>query len=515
MAGEQPSVVRTFLIADVRGYTAFTQQLGDEAAARLAGRFAEIIRDVIGAHAGELLELRGDEALCVFESPRGALRAAVDLQQRFAEEMRADPSLPLQVGIGIDAGEAVRVERGYRGGALNLAARMCSRAGPGEVLMSEGFVHLAGRVEGVEYEDRGRTQFKGMAQPVRMLQARFDLELPEAIAPEELGARRRRRRRRIATVTSVAILLTATAVAIVLTRRNEETARSALRIRPNTVVRIDPQTERVIAVIPVGRRPGALVAVGKEIWILNEDEETVSIVDPTTNKVKEKFGGGPFRFSMDYGFGSVWVTGEDRTLYRINPSTHLPTARIQLPSDADLLAIGEESIWTLNVDESVSEIDPGTDKVVQTIQLPRPVPGRNGIGVGQGAVWVSNYNDGTVLKVDPSTADVTPIDVGANPAYIAIGFQSLWVANPSNGTVARIAPATGEVHLIRVGSNSGLLYSDVSIGPDSVWAGVPRGPGIARINPITEKVEMIHLPYVPAEILATRRDVWVTIAPSV
>src|SRR5205085_7136328 len=65
-----PSAVRTFLIADVRGYTRFTQQHGDEAAARLATRFAALAREVVGAWGGQVLELRGDEALAVFISAR-------------------------------------------------------------------------------------------------------------------------------------------------------------------------------------------------------------------------------------------------------------------------------------------------------------------------------------------------------------------------------------------------------------------------------------------------------------
>ena len=130
--------IRTFLIADVRGYTRYTQEHGDEAAARLAARFADIVTEIVTRRDGRVVELRGDEALCVFGSPRGALRAAVDLQRRCADELRADPSVPLRLGVGIDAGEAVAVAGGYRGGALNLAARLCSIAGPGEVLVSEG-----------------------------------------------------------------------------------------------------------------------------------------------------------------------------------------------------------------------------------------------------------------------------------------------------------------------------------------------------------------------------------------
>jgi class 3 adenylate cyclase len=74
--------LRTFLIADVRGYTRFTREQGDEAASELAAWFAEIVRGAVPAFGGELLELRGDEALCVFGSARQALRAAVELQRR-------------------------------------------------------------------------------------------------------------------------------------------------------------------------------------------------------------------------------------------------------------------------------------------------------------------------------------------------------------------------------------------------------------------------------------------------
>src|SRR5919205_4281427 len=126
------SEVRTFLIADVRGYTRFTMHRGDEAAARLAIRFAELTEEVVAAFGGEVIEVRGDEALSVFSSTRRALQAAVELQRRFGAE--SSDSLPLKVGIGLDAGEAVPVKGGYRGGGLNLAARLCSIAEPGEVL---------------------------------------------------------------------------------------------------------------------------------------------------------------------------------------------------------------------------------------------------------------------------------------------------------------------------------------------------------------------------------------------
>jgi WD40 repeat protein/class 3 adenylate cyclase len=166
--------VRTFLIADVRGYTRFTRDRGDEAAARLAAAFAEIAREGVESRDGEVIELRGDEALAVFRSARQALRAAVELQVVFRDESDLDPSLPLAVGIGLDAGEAVPVEGGYRGAALNLAARLCASAGPGEALVSQGVVHLASTVEGVRLEERVPLDLKGLDTPVPVWQATHD-----------------------------------------------------------------------------------------------------------------------------------------------------------------------------------------------------------------------------------------------------------------------------------------------------------------------------------------------------
>ena len=163
-------MVRTFLIADIRGYTRFTEQHGDEASAKLAARFSEIVREGVQLRGGELIELRGDEALAVFDSARQAIRAAVDLQSQFAEETDMVSNCPLRVGIGIDSGEAIKLEDGsFRGAALNIAARLCSLAQGGDIIVSEGTSHLAGRVPGLRYVDRGRAHLKGIADTVRLI----------------------------------------------------------------------------------------------------------------------------------------------------------------------------------------------------------------------------------------------------------------------------------------------------------------------------------------------------------
>ena len=153
------------MIGDVRGYTRFTAEHGDEAAAHLAATFAGLAREAVEARGGRVIELRGDEVLAVFDVAAQSVRAARELQWTCAEEVARDPSLPLLVGIGIAAGEAVPVEEGYRGAALNLAARLCSTAAAGEVLVSAWLAELAGPIDGISFSDRGEVQLKGFLSP--------------------------------------------------------------------------------------------------------------------------------------------------------------------------------------------------------------------------------------------------------------------------------------------------------------------------------------------------------------
>ena len=80
--------------------------------------------------------------------------------------LQADPSLPLEVGIGLDAGEAVPVGDGYRGAALNLASDCARSPAPARSSPARGSSILAGRLEGLDYEPLAATTLKGLDEPV-------------------------------------------------------------------------------------------------------------------------------------------------------------------------------------------------------------------------------------------------------------------------------------------------------------------------------------------------------------
>lgn len=175
---------RTFLIADIRGYTRFTRERGVTAAGGLAGTFAGLARDAVEARGGRVIELRGDEALAVFSSPASAVRAATELVAVCAEEATDD--LPLNVGVGLDVGDAVPIEGGFRGAALNMAARLCSRATAGQVLVTPGLADRAGQVEGVHYESLGMAELKGFDTPVVVIEVSVEHQ-PEHVPSAGTG----------------------------------------------------------------------------------------------------------------------------------------------------------------------------------------------------------------------------------------------------------------------------------------------------------------------------------------
>jgi WD40 repeat protein/class 3 adenylate cyclase len=183
-------LVRTFLIADIRGWSTFTRERGDETAARLAKKFAALAREAVEARGGRVIELRGDEALGVFDSTPQAVRAALELQEACREATSEDPELPLPVGVGIDCGEAIPVEEGYRGVALNMAARLCSTAAAGQVLVTTRVAEIAREVEDVAFESLRAVELKGFDEPVELLEARATWEAiavnPRAAAPAPL-----------------------------------------------------------------------------------------------------------------------------------------------------------------------------------------------------------------------------------------------------------------------------------------------------------------------------------------
>ncbi|MEX2247114.1 MAG: adenylate/guanylate cyclase domain-containing protein [Dehalococcoidia bacterium] len=169
-APTQPSGTATILFIDIADSTALTERMGDtafRAASReLDERLRATVRDAGGAPVeGKVL---GDGVLAVFTSAAQAIEAARSCQVLSAAS-------ELRLHIGLHAGDVIREADNVYGGAVNIAARICSASAPGEILVSDVIRSLARTSAGVAFEDRGEHALKGIDDPLRVYAVRADI----------------------------------------------------------------------------------------------------------------------------------------------------------------------------------------------------------------------------------------------------------------------------------------------------------------------------------------------------
>lgn len=120
--------LRTFVFADLSGYTALTEAHGDDDAAVTAARFFELTRSALSERS-RLVKTLGDGVMIVADSIPEGIRVALLL----AGAVRAEPNFPA-ARVGLHAGTAVETGGDYFGGCVNLTARVMAAAEPGQIL---------------------------------------------------------------------------------------------------------------------------------------------------------------------------------------------------------------------------------------------------------------------------------------------------------------------------------------------------------------------------------------------
>jgi class 3 adenylate cyclase len=178
---------RGFLFSDMRGFTAYAEQHGNTAAAAMVARFLEIARTAIARYEGAEIKTEGDAIHAVFPSAASAVLCGLEIVDAAAQENAQEPDQPLGLGVGVHAGEAVETAEGYIGTAVNLAARLCSIAQPGEVLVSSTVKGITQADLPVGFIARGRQRLKGIREPVEVFAVTRDTTARTAVVLPRLG----------------------------------------------------------------------------------------------------------------------------------------------------------------------------------------------------------------------------------------------------------------------------------------------------------------------------------------
>jgi class 3 adenylate cyclase len=164
--------LRAIMFTDLVGSTEVSTRDGDATAMELLHRHDEIVRAALQSQGGREVKHTGDGIFASFSYVSRAVDCAVQIQREFGEPTTADAEGG-RVRIGISAGEPVSRNEDLFGAAVNLAARICGHADPGQILVSSAVRELSvGKP--LEFHDRGPIALKGFDDPVRLFEVPID-----------------------------------------------------------------------------------------------------------------------------------------------------------------------------------------------------------------------------------------------------------------------------------------------------------------------------------------------------
>ncbi len=200
------------------------------------------------------------------------------------------------------------------------------------------------------------------------------------------------------------------------------------------VIRVDPETRRVIARIDVEGNPAGIAAGAGGVWVASPDTtpngSLLSRIDPRSGRVVERVEVSGYVQAVAVGAGGVWLIDWHRPrLERIDAVSHEVTARVAFPT-AGSLAARDDALWALGDEGTVVAVDGNS---LATRRLGRVVgqpsdPVQNTLAADVDGAWVSDPSAGTVLRIHAGQV-VSRTSVGDGAGPVAVGDGSVWAAS--------------------------------------------------------------------------------------
>jgi len=190
------SRVATVVFIDIRGFTSLSELTPPDEVLQMLNEYFEVVVDVVFRYEGTVDKFIGDEIMVIWgapvphvDDPVRAVKAALEIKDAlidFNRNRRRHAKPEIRIGVGINTGTLVA---GYIGSSqtmsysvigdtVNTAARLCTAAEPGQILVSEPTYRLLGnRFEAEEIE---AVRAKGKHEPIRVYAVRGLRPAPES-----------------------------------------------------------------------------------------------------------------------------------------------------------------------------------------------------------------------------------------------------------------------------------------------------------------------------------------------
>jgi YVTN family beta-propeller protein len=315
---------------------------------------------------------------------------------------------------------------------------------------------------------------------------------------------------RRALIAAAAVVVVAAVSASLLLLRDGS---SPLTVPPGSVAAIDPRTNEVDAVLPVGPRPGPIVDGAGSLWIGNLDDRTLTRIDPRGRRILKTIALPATPTGIDFGFSAAWVAhGGSGQLSRVDPAFDRATTvdlvgrAVYQPTGS--VAVGAGSVWVVFGKSTLVRVHPAGSRPSGSTLTDI---GAADVLLAHGSVWVSNSGGASVQRFEPTTFEEGPLSevtVGRAPSGIAADREAVWVAISGEDVLARIDPSADSYVTIPVGDGP----EDVAVGAGSVWVANRLDGTVSRVDPQTnEVVATIDVGNAPSGLAFADGQVWLTV----
>jgi virginiamycin B lyase len=207
-----------------------------------------------------------------------------------------------------------------------------------------------------------------------------------------------------------------------------------------SLAKIDLAANRLTAVFAVGpaAAEGGITTGAGKVWLIVDKSGTLAAIDPVTGTIRQTVKVPAGSYNPYFSDGQIWVTRADGAeLARVDAASGAVLGNVRTGPNPRFLTAGAGAIWTLNQgDGTLTRVDAQTQQATTTIALDTPGHGGD-ISFGAGMVWTTMAKM-PLSAVDTITKRLQCRWAGPGGDSLGIGHGAIWLTDYHAGTIARI-----------------------------------------------------------------------------
>jgi len=162
------------MFIDMTGFTSRTSKSSRDQLRKTLEEFETVVKPVVKDFGGRVIKGMGDAYLVTFRSPTNSILCGLEIQKKLKERNeRVDKEEEFTASIGVSSGEVYERGGDIFGEAVNLASRIQSKAGAGDILFGDSVYHAMNKNE-IKYSSIGKKSFKGIKEKIKVYEVHRD-----------------------------------------------------------------------------------------------------------------------------------------------------------------------------------------------------------------------------------------------------------------------------------------------------------------------------------------------------